>query len=61
MITEDEAMRLLKRADPARVDDSAPFTDAAGYLAALRTRSTTVTLIDTEPTPTRRPSTVTDG
>ncbi len=56
MITEDEATRLLKRADPARVDDSAPFVDAAGYLAALRTRSTTVTLIDTEPTPTRRPS-----
>jgi hypothetical protein len=53
VITEDEATRLLKRADPARVDDSAPFVDAAGYLAALRTRSTTVTLIDTEPTPTR--------
>ena len=56
MITEDEAMRLLKRADPARVDDATPYTDAAGYLAALRTRSTTVTVIDTEPTPTRRPS-----
>jgi hypothetical protein len=53
VITEDEATRLLKRADPARVHDSAPFVDAAGYLAALRTRSTTVTLIDTEPTPTR--------
>jgi hypothetical protein len=53
VITEDEATRLLKRADPARVDDSAPFVDAAGYLAALRTRSTTMTLIDTEPTPTR--------
>jgi hypothetical protein len=52
VITEDEVMRLLERADPARVDDSAPFVDAAGYLAALRTRSTTVTLIDTEPTPT---------
>ena len=56
MITEDEAMRLLKRADPARVDDATAYTDAAGYLAALRTRSTTVTVIDTEPTPTRRPS-----
>lgn len=56
MITEDEATRLLKQADPARADDSAPFGDAAGYLAALRTRSTTVTLIDTDPTPTRRPS-----
>ena len=53
MITEDEATRLLKRADPARVEDSAPFVDAAGYLAVLRTRSTTVKLIDTEPTPTR--------
>ena len=53
MTTEDEATRLLKRADPARGDDSAPFVDAAGYLAALRTRSTTVTLIDTEPTPTQ--------
>jgi hypothetical protein len=53
VITEDEVMRLLERADPARVDDSAPFVDAAGYLAALRTRSTTVTLIDTEPTPSR--------
>jgi hypothetical protein len=51
VITEDEATRLLKRADPARVDDSVPFVDAAGYLAALRTRSTTVTLINTEPTP----------
>ena len=53
MITEDEATRLLKRADPARNDDSAPILDATGYLAALRTRSTTVTLTDTEPTPTR--------
>jgi hypothetical protein len=54
--TEDEATRLLKRADPARLDDRAPFVDAAGYLAALRTRSTTVTPIDTEPTPTQRES-----
>ena len=54
MITEDEATRLLKRADPACVDDSVPFVDAAGYLDALRTRSTTVTLINTEPTPTRQ-------
>jgi hypothetical protein len=53
VITEDEATRLLKRADPARADDRAPFVDAAGYLAALRTRSTTVTLIDTEPNPSR--------
>ena len=53
MITDDEATRLLKRADPARFDERAPFVDAAGYLAALRTRSTTVTLIKTEPTPTQ--------
>jgi hypothetical protein len=53
VITEDEATRLLKGADPARVDDSAPFADATDYLAALRTRSTTVTPIDTEPTPTQ--------
>jgi hypothetical protein len=53
VISEDEATRLLKRADPARADDSAPFVDAAGYLAALRTRSTTVTLIDTQPNPAR--------
>jgi hypothetical protein len=55
VITEDEVMRLLERADPARSGHTVPVTDAAGYLAALRTRSTTVTLIDTEPTPTRRP------
>ena len=54
MTTEDEATRLLKWADPARVDDGAPFVDAAGYLDALRTRSTTVTLIDPEPTPRSR-------
>jgi len=53
VITEEEATRLLKRADPARFDDRVPLVDAAGYLAALRTRSTTVTLIDTEPNPTR--------
>jgi hypothetical protein len=48
--TEAEATRLLKRADPARDEDSTPFVDAAGYLATLRTRSSTVTLIDTETT-----------
>ena len=53
MITEDEVMRLLERADPARSSHTIPDADAAGYLAALRTRSTTVTLIGTEPTPTR--------
>jgi hypothetical protein len=53
VITEDEVMRLLKRADPARVDDRGPTVDATGYLATLRARSSNVTLIDTEPTPTR--------
>ncbi len=53
MITEDEATRLLKRADPARADHRARVVDAAGYLATLRARSSNVTLIDTEPTPTR--------
>jgi hypothetical protein len=48
--TEAEATRLLKRADPARDEDSTPFVDAASYLATLRTRSSTVTLIDTETT-----------
>ena len=43
MITDDEVMRLFERADPARVDDAAPVVDAAGYLDALRTRSSNVT------------------
>ena len=62
VITEDEVMRLLERADPARRDDVAPVVDAAGYLDALRTRSTTVTLIDTEPDtdPTAEPSPMAD-
>jgi len=45
-------MRLFERADPARVDETAPVIDTDGYLATLRTRSSNVTLIDTEPTPT---------
>ena len=48
-MTEDEVMRLLERADPARGVTPDPAVDAAGYLDALRTRNTTVTLIDTEP------------
>ena len=57
MITDDEVMRLFERADPARAaDDDKPVIDAAGYLATLRTRSSNVTLIDTEPTPTRPPN-----
>jgi hypothetical protein len=55
VITEDEATRLLERADPARRAVAGAHIDAADYLDALRTRSTTVTLINTEPTPTRTP------
>jgi hypothetical protein len=53
VITDDEVMRLFERADPARVDETAPVIVTDGYLATLRTRSSNVTLIDTEPTPTR--------
>jgi hypothetical protein len=52
VITEDEATRLLRRADPARFEARAPIVEAAGYLADLRTRSTTVTLTQTQPTDT---------
>ncbi len=53
MTTEDEVMRLLRRADPDRGRADAPAVDGTDYLAALRTRSTTVTLIDIEPAPTQ--------
>ena len=56
MITDDEVLRLFERADPAQTDDAAPAIDAAGYLDALRTRSSTVDYIDTEPTPTEPPT-----
>lgn len=49
MITEDEVMRLLERADPVRNSGAVPGTAAAGYVDAVRTRSMIVTLIDTEP------------
>jgi hypothetical protein len=52
VITDDEVMRLFERADPARLDDSAPVIDAAGYLDTLRTRSIDVTLTKTPPAPT---------
>jgi hypothetical protein len=51
--TEDEVMRLLRRADPDRGRDDDLAVDGTDYLAALRRRSTTVTLIDTEPSPTQ--------
>ena len=56
MITDDEVLRLFERADPAQTDDAAPAIDAAGYLDALRTRSSNVNYIDTEPTPTEPPT-----
>jgi hypothetical protein len=54
VITDDEVMRLFERADPARVDRVSLRIDAAGYLDALRTRSSNVTIIETTPPPTRR-------
>jgi TRAP-type C4-dicarboxylate transport system substrate-binding protein len=53
VISDDEVLLLFERADPARSDDVAPGVDSNGRLAALRTRSSNVTLVDTEPTPTR--------
>jgi hypothetical protein len=49
--TEDEVMRLLRRADPDRGRVHAPSVDGIDYLSALHPRSTTVTLTETEPTP----------
>ena len=49
-------MRLFERADPARIEDAAAVADRPVDLATLRTRSSNVTLIDTEPTPTRPPN-----
>ena len=54
MITDDEIMRLFEQADPARDDDSR-MADAAGYLAALRTRSYDMTVIDTTEAPIKPP------
>ncbi len=50
MITEDEVMDLLERADPVLRIHPAPAVDAAEYLDALRARSCNVDDIDTEPT-----------
>jgi hypothetical protein len=52
MISDDEVMRVLERADPARVDDANSMLDSADYLDALRT--STVTLVDVQPRPPRR-------
>jgi transglutaminase-like putative cysteine protease len=44
MMTDDEVMRVLERADPARVDETVPMVDPAAYLDDLRTNRTTVAL-----------------
>jgi hypothetical protein len=46
--SDDEVMRVLERADPARVDELVLMIDAAEFLDALHTGSTTVAL-DVEP------------
>jgi len=51
--TEDEVMRLLRQADPDHGRADAPAVDGIDYLATLRTRSSNVTLIGTEPDPTQ--------
>ena len=56
MTTDDEVLRLFERADPALTDDTTPAIDAAGYLDALRTRSSTVDYLDAEPTLTNPPT-----
>jgi hypothetical protein len=50
--TEEEVMRLLRRADPDRGRDHVPSANGTHYLAELSRRETTVTLIDTERTST---------
>ena len=49
-MTEDEVIQLLEQADPVRRIEPGPSVDAVGYLDALRTRGTTVTLTHTGPT-----------
>jgi hypothetical protein len=49
-MTEDEVIQLLEQADPVRWIEPGPTVDADGYLDALRTRGTTVTLTHTGPT-----------
>ena len=51
MITDNELIRLLELADPARVDDPAPVLEPAEYRDALLTGRTPVRLVDLEPTP----------
>ena len=52
MITDDELIRLLELADPARVDDPDPRAGPGRVPRCPATPGrTTVTLIDLEPTP----------
>lgn len=51
MITEDDATRLLKQADPARLDRDAPEIDASSFLADLQARTTELTLIEIDEPP----------
>ncbi len=51
MITDNELIRLLELADPARVDDPAPVLEPAEYRDALLAGRTPVRLVDLEPTP----------
>jgi hypothetical protein len=46
VITDDEVMRLLERADPARLDDGVVVDDAAEFLDSMRARTTEVTLTE---------------
>jgi hypothetical protein len=56
MITDDEIMRLFERADPARLNDVTPTSDAWGYLDALVTRSNDMTIIESETTAPTEPT-----
>ena len=59
MITEDEVMRLLEQADPARRPDAAVAADPAAYLHALHGR--TGTMSPRAAAPERRPRRRTAG
>jgi hypothetical protein len=51
LITDDEVMRVLEQANPASVDDPIAMLDVGVYRDVLDARNMTVTLIDSEPTP----------
>jgi hypothetical protein len=54
VITEDDVMRLLERADPVRNRAAAVAPDPAGYLDSLRARSGKVTLVGASQRPGAR-------